>query len=102
MTVRREGRFGVGAVLPMVLVAGLAVAALTSHAAGEARADDHQIELVSIEAEGGKTAESCAGLSAADGSCLDQAATTTVASTAVDEHESPKAMKKSSCPRASK
>ena len=103
MTVRRESRFGVGAVLPMVLVAGLAVAALTSYTAGEARADHHHIELVSIEADGGKTAESCAGMTAADGStCLDPAATSEVASTAVDEHESPKVMNKRSCSRASK
>ena len=91
MTVRRRGRFGVGAVLPMVLVAGLAVAAFTSHGAGEARADDHQIELVSIEAEDDKAQSS-----------VDQAATTTVASTAVEEPETPKVMKKSSCSRASK
>ena len=91
MTVRRRGRFGIGAVLSMAFVAGLAVAAFTSHGAGEARADDHQIELVSIEAEDGKTQSS-----------VDQAATTTVASTAVEEPETPKVMKKSSCPRASK
>ena len=103
MTVRRESRFGVGAVLPMLLVAGLAVAALTGHAAGEARADHHHIELVSIDADGSKTAQSCAGMTAADGSsCLDPAATSEVATTAVDEHESPKVMNKSSCSRASK
>ena len=60
MTLRRRGRFGVGAVLPMVLVAGFAVASLTSLAGGEASADDHQLELVSIEAGNGKT-QSCAG-----------------------------------------
>ena len=97
----RGGRFGVGAVLPMVLVAGLAVAALTSHAAGEAHADDAKLELVSIEAGNGK-AEACANMSVADRSaCLDQAAATKVASTSLDEHEAPM-VKKSSCARASK
>ena len=57
----------------MVFVAGLAVAAFTSHG-GEARADDHQLELVSIEAEGGKTQSS-----------VDQSDATHVASTALDE-----------------
>ena len=75
----------------MMLVAGFAVAAFTSHTAGEARADDHQIELVSIEAEGGKAQSS-----------VDQAQATHVASTAVDEPDTPKVMTKSSCPRASK
>ena len=99
--VRRGSRFGVGAVLPMVLVAGLAVAAFMSHAGGEVRADDAQLELVSLEAGSGKT-ESCVGISTADGSsCLDQAAVTRVASAATDEHETPK-VKKSSCSRASK
>ena len=91
MTTRRKGRFGVAAVLSIAFVAGLAVAAFTSHGAGEARADDHQIELVSIEADGGKAQSS-----------VDQAQATHVASTAVDEHDTPKVMKKSSCPRASK
>ena len=50
MRLSRRSRFGVGAMLPTVLVAGLAVAALTSHAGGEALADDAQLELVSIEA----------------------------------------------------
>ena len=101
MTLNRGGRFGVGAMLPMVLVAGLAVAALTSHTAGEARADDAQLELVSIEAGSGKT-EPCVGMSTADGtSCLDQAAATRVASTTLEEPETTK-VKKSSCPRASR
>ncbi|MDE0391085.1 MAG: hypothetical protein OXI57_03325 [Rhodospirillales bacterium] len=97
----RRGRFGVGTVLPLALAAGLAVAAFTSYAAGDARADDHQLELVSIEAEGGKT-QSCAGTVAADGSCLDQSGATHVASTALDEQETPKVKTKSSCSRASK
>ena len=100
MTLRRRGRFGVGAVLPMVLVAGFAVASLTSLAGGEASADDHQLELVSIEAGNGKT-QSCAGTVTADGSCLVQSEATHVASTALDEHETPK-VKAKSCPRASK
>lgn len=87
MRLSRGGRFGVGAVLPMMFVAGLAVAAFTSHA-GEARADDHQLELVSIEAEGGKTQSS-----------VDQTDATHVASTALDEHETPK-VKAKSCSRA--
>ena len=74
----------------MVFVASLAVAAFTSHA-GEARADDHQLELVSIEAEGSKTQSS-----------VGQSDATHVASTAVDEPETPKVKTKSSCPRASK
>ena len=100
MMVRRGSRSGVGAVLPMVLVAGLAVAAFMSHAGGEVRADDAQLELVSLEAGSGKT-QSCVGMRAADKSaCLDRAATR-VASAATDEHETPK-VKKSSCSRASK
>ena len=91
MTMRRRGRFGTGAVLSMAFVASLAVAAFTSHGAGEARADDHQIELVSVEAEGDKAQSS-----------IDQAQATHVASTAVEEADTPKVMKKSSCPRASK
>ena len=91
MTMRRRGRFGVGAVLSMAFVASLAVAAFTSHGAGEARADDHQIELVSIEADGGKAQSS-----------VDQSEATHVASTAVEEPDTPKVMTKSSCPRASK
>ena len=87
MTMRRGGRFGVGAVLSMAFVAGLAVAAFTSHA-GEARADDHQLELVSIEAEGGKTQSS-----------VDQTDATHVASTALDEDATPK-VKAKSCSRA--
>ena len=75
----------------MVFVASLAVAAFTSHGAGEARADDHQLELVSIEAEGGKTQSS-----------VDQSDATHVASTALDEPETPKVKTKSSCSRASK
>ena len=101
MTLSSGHRFGVGAVLSMVLVAGLAVAALTSHAAGEARADDAQLELVSIEAGSGKT-EPCVGMSAADGSpCLDRPEGAQVASTVLEEPETPKAMK-ASCPRASR
>lgn len=101
MTLRRRGRFGVGAVLPMVLVAGFAMASLTSLAGGEARADDAALELVSIEAGSGKT-NSCVGIDTADGSsCLDQSAATRVASTALDEPDTPK-VKKNSCPRASK
>ena len=88
MTMRRGRRYGVGAVLPMMFVAGLAVAAFTSLGAGEARADDHQLELVSIEAEGGKTQSS-----------VDQTEATHVASTALDEHETPK-VKAKSCSRA--
>ena len=96
MRATRGGRLGVGAVLPMVLVAGLAVAALTSHAAGEARADDHQLELVAIEAGDGKT-QSC--IRTADGSsCVGQPEATHVASTVVDEHDTPK-VKKNSCAR---
>ena len=101
MRLSRRSRFGVGAVLPTVLVAGLAVAALTSHAGGEALADDAQLELVSIEAGSGKT-EPCVGISAADGSpCLDRPEATRVASTVLDEHDSP-TVKKQSCPRASR
>ena len=84
----RRGRYGV--VLSMMFVAGLAVAALTSHTAGEVRADDHQIELVSIEAEGGEAQSS-----------VDQSEATYVASTVVEEPDTPK-VKKSSCSRASK
>ena len=73
----------------MMFVAGLAVAALTSHA-GEARADDHQLELVSIEAEGGEAQSS-----------VDQLEAKHVASTALDEHEIPK-VKAKSCARAAK
>ena len=98
MMLSRRGRFGVGAVLPTVFVAGLAVAAFTSHVGGEARADDHQLELVSVEAGGSKT-QSCAGTVAADGSCLDQAEAARVASTAIDEDVTPK-VKKNSCARA--
>lgn len=101
MTMKRGGRFGVGAVLPMVLVAGFAVASLTSLAAGEARADDAALELVSIEAGSGKT-ESCVGMSTADGStCLGRPEGAQVASTALEEPETPK-VKKGSCSRASK
>lgn len=88
MTMRRRGRFGVGAVLSVAFVAGLAVAAFTSHGAGEVRADDHQLELVSIEAEGGKTQSS-----------VDQTDATHVASTALDEDATPK-VKAKSCSRA--
>ena len=87
MTMRRRGRFGVGAVLSMAFVTGLAVAAFTSHA-GEARADDHQLELVSIEAEGGKPQSS-----------VDQTGATHVASMALDEDATPK-VKAKSCSRA--
>ena len=87
MRLSRGGRFGVGAVLPMMFVAGLAVAAFTSHA-GEARADEHQLELVSIEAEGGKTQSS-----------VDQTDATHVASTALDEDATPK-VKAKGCSRA--
>ena len=98
MTLSCGSRFGVGAVLPMVLVAGLAVAALTSFAAGEARADDHQLELVSVETSSGK-AELCVGMSTADGStCLDRAEGAQVASTGLEEPETPK-VKKNSCAR---
>ena len=90
MTMRRRGRFGVGAVLPMMFVAGLAVAAFTSHPGGEALADDAQLELVSIDAGDGKTQSS-----------VDQSEATHVASTAVEETEAPK-VKMKSCPRASK
>jgi len=101
MTLRRRGRFGVGAALPMVLVAGFAVASLMSLAGGEASADDHKLELVSIEAGSGKT-HSCVGIDTADGSsCLEGSAATRVASTVVDEGVTPK-VKKNSCPRASK
>ena len=84
---RRGRRFGVGTVLSMAFVAGLAVAAFTSDA-GEARADDAQLELVSIEAEGGKTQSS-----------VDQTDATHVASTTLDEQEAPK-VKAKSCSRA--
>ena len=101
MTFNRGGRFGVGAVLPMVLVAGLALAALTSHAGSEARAGDAELELVSIEAGNGTT-KSCDGMSAADGSpCLDRPDGAQVASTVLEEPDAPK-VKKSSCPRASR
>ena len=88
MTMRRRGRFGVGAVLSMAFVAGLALAAFTSHGAGEAHADDHQLELVSVEAEGGKTQSS-----------VDQSDATHVASTVLDEDATPK-VKAKSCSRA--
>ena len=88
MTMSRRGRFGVGTVLSMAFVAGLALAAFTSHGAGEARADDHQLELVSIDAEGGKTQSS-----------VDQTDATHVASTTLDEQEAPK-VKAKSCSRA--
>ena len=90
MTMRRRGRFGVGAVLSMAFVAGLAVAAFTSHPGGEALADDAQLELVSIEAEGGKTQSS-----------VDQTDATHVASTALDEDATPK-VKKRGCSIAAK
>ena len=96
MAMTRRGRFGVGAVLPMMFVAGLAVAAFTSHPGGEALADDAQLELVSIEAGDGKT-QSCVGT--ADGSCVGQTDATLVASTAVDELGTPK-VKKGSCARS--
>ena len=83
----------------MMFVAGLALAALTSDA-GEVRADDHQLELVSIDAGGDKT-QSCAGTVAADGSCVGQPEATHVASTVLDEHETPK-VKAKSCARAAK
>ena len=89
MRLSRRGRFGVGAVLPMMFVAGLAVAAFTGHA-GEVRADDHQIELVSIEAEGGKAQSS-----------VDQSEATHVASTVLEESAAPK-VKKRGCSIAAK
>ena len=89
MMLSRRGRIGVGAVLPLMFVAGLAMAALTGHG-GEARADDHQLELVSIESEGGKPQSS-----------VDQSEATHVASTALDESETPK-VKAKSCSRAAK
>ena len=89
MTMRRRGRFGVGDVLPMMFVAGLALAAFTSHTGG-ALADDAQLELVSIDAGDDKTQSS-----------VDQSEATHVASTAVEETEAPK-VKMKSCPRASK
>ena len=88
MAMTRRSRFGVGAVLPMMFVAGLAVAAFTSHPGGEALADDAELELVSIEAEGNKAQSS-----------VEQSEATLVASTAVDELATPK-VKKSSCARA--
>ena len=100
MRLSRRGRFGVGAVMPMMFVAGLAVAAFMGHSAGEAQADDHQLELVSVEAGDGKT-QSCAGTVAADGSCLDQSGATHVASTVLEEPGTPK-VKKGSCARAAK
>lgn len=84
---RHGRRFGVGTVLSMAFVAGLAVAAFTSHA-GEVQADDHQLELVSIEEEGNKTQSS-----------IDQTDATHVASTVVDEDATPK-VKVKSCSRA--
>ena len=75
----------------MMFVASLAVAALTGHTAGEARADDHQIELVAVDGEGGETQSSA-----------EQSDATHVASTAVDESDAPKVMNKSSCSRAAK
>ena len=72
----------------MAFVACLAVAAFTSYGADEARADDHQLELVSIEAEGGKTQSS-----------VDQTNATHVASTTLDEDATPK-VKAKSCSRA--
>ena len=86
---RRGRRFGT--VLSLAFVAGLAVAAFTSHPGGEAHADDGQLELVSIEAE-----------DSTNQSSVDQSEATHVASTAVDEHDAPKVMKKSSCSRVSK
>ncbi len=100
MRLSRRGRFGVGAVLPMAFVAGLVVAALSSYAGGEAQADDHHLELVSVEAGDGKT-QSCAGTVAADGSCVDQSGATHVASTVLDEDVAPK-VKAGSCARAAK
>ena len=88
MAMTRRSRFGVGAVLPMMFVEGLAVAAFTSHPGGEALADDAELELVSIEAEGNKAQSS-----------VEQSEATHVASTAVDELATPK-VKKSSCARA--
>ena len=86
---RRGRRFGT--VLALAFVAGLAVAAFTSHPGGEVRADDGQLELVSIEAE-----------DSTNQSSVDQSEATHVASTAVDEDDTPKVMKKSSCPQVSK
>ena len=100
MSLGRRGRFGVGAVLSMAFVAALAVAAFMSHSVGEAKADDYQLELVSVEAGDGKT-QSCAGTVAADGSCLDQSGATHVASTVLDEDVAPK-VKAGSCARAAK
>ncbi len=70
----------------MMFVAGLALAAFTSHPGG-ALADDAQLELVSIDAGDGKAQSS-----------VDQSEATHVASTAVDEIATPK-VKKSSCAR---
>ena len=84
----------------MMFVAGLALAAFTSYAGGEARADHHHLELVSIEAGDGKT-QSCAGTVTADGSCLDQSGATHVTSTVLEEPGTAK-VKKSSCARAAK
>lgn len=101
MTLSRRSRLGVGAVLPLVLATGLAVAAFTSYGAGEVRADDAQLELVSIDTGSGKT-ESCVGMSTADGSpCLDGPEGAQVASTAIEEPAVPK-VKMKSCARASK
>ena len=83
---RRGRRFGT--VLALAFVAGLAVAAFTSHPAGEARADDGQLELVSLEADGDKAQ-----------SGGDQSEATYVASTAVDANDTPK-VKAKSCSRA--
>ena len=89
MTMMRRGRFGIGAVLSMAFVAGLAVAAFTS-AGGEARADDAQLELVSIDAGSSETQSS-----------VDQTDATHVASTTLDEPETKK-VKAKSCPLAAK
>ncbi len=99
MTLNRGLRFGLGAALPLALVAGLAAAA-TGLAAGEARADHHHLELVSVTTDGGKTGE-CVGISTADGStCLDGSKGAQSASTTLDVHENEtKAVKKSSCAR---
>ena len=101
MMVSSRSRFGVGVVLPLAFVAGLALAALTTHGAGEVRADDAQLELVSLEAGSGKTG-ACAGMSTADGSpCLDGPEGAQVASTVLEEPATPK-MNKASCARASR
>ena len=100
MTLHRGVRSGLGAALPLALVAGLALAAATGFAADEARADHHHLELVSVTTDGGKTAD-CVGISTADGStCLDGSKGAQTASTTLDVHENEtKAVKKSSCAR---